>query len=234
MVIDPDEIDPSNLTRIHESRMSDSGRPKVDVAERLGADLGVGQLVESTVGRVNTIAVARQLVDCDVVFGCTDDHAGRSVLSRLAYWYLIPVIDMGVVIDAEAPGAAGVFGRVSVVQPGTACLICRGVVDPVRVREESLPEAERESLRREGYVRGLDAPDPSVISFTTLVASWSVGELLQRMFTESDDMPPSELLFRIHDRRIGTRVPQPQEGHYCGDASVWGSGDEASFLGQVW
>ena len=32
---------------------------------------------------------------CDVIFGCIDDHDGRLLLNRLVYFYLIPVIDMG-------------------------------------------------------------------------------------------------------------------------------------------
>ena len=43
---------------------------------------------------------------CDVIFGCTDDHDGRLMLNRLAYFYLIRVIDMGLAIDPAPDGVA--------------------------------------------------------------------------------------------------------------------------------
>lgn len=43
---------------------------------------------------------------CSVIFGCTDDHDGLLLLNRLAYFYLIPVLDMEWAID-PAPAGAG-------------------------------------------------------------------------------------------------------------------------------
>ena len=36
----------------------------------------------------------------DVVFGCTDDNAGRLVLSRISSYLLTPVIDCGVLLSS--------------------------------------------------------------------------------------------------------------------------------------
>ncbi len=55
------------------------------------ADLGVD--VVELVDWVGNPACDDALKSCDVIFGCTDDHAGRAFLNRLAYFYNIPLID---------------------------------------------------------------------------------------------------------------------------------------------
>jgi molybdopterin/thiamine biosynthesis adenylyltransferase len=68
--------------------------------------------------RVSRAQALKLLRHCDVVFGCTDDHTGRLNLSRLAYWYLVPVIDMGVQISAAEGEIRGIFGRITYLAPG--------------------------------------------------------------------------------------------------------------------
>ena len=177
----------------------------------------------------------KTLVHCDVVFGCTDDNRGRAILSRLAYWYLIPIFDTAFLVDTAGDQVRGLFGRVTTVAPGTACLFCRNRIDPALLAAEALPADERERLAAEGYVPGLGEPDPSVGTYTTLTGTLAVSELLDRLFGLSgDDDPPSELLARLHDRMMSTTHAAPRGGHYCADRSVWGRGDTEPFLEQIW
>jgi hypothetical protein len=171
---------------------------------------------------------------CDVVFGCTDDHGGRAVLARLAYWYLIPVIDMGVVIGSADGEISGIWGRVTVATPGEPCLICRGEVDPDRMRDERLDPDERQRRAQEGYARGLDEPDPAVIAYTTLVAASAVGDLLQRLFGFGHPNLPGKQLLRIGDHAIGLPGATPRAGHFCADRSQWGRADREPPLGVLW
>ena len=71
---------------------------------------------------------------CDAIFGCTDDEWGRSLLTRLAIYYAIPVFDMGVKIDSEDGIIRSINGRVTTLLPGTACLYCRGRITAERSR----------------------------------------------------------------------------------------------------
>jgi hypothetical protein len=57
---------------------------------------------------------SKSLRNCDFIFGCTDDHTGRSILTRFPYWYYIPVIDMGVFIDSSSSDIAAWVGGWSV------------------------------------------------------------------------------------------------------------------------
>jgi hypothetical protein len=147
---------------------------------------------------------------------------------------LIPVFDTAFLVDTDGDHVRGLFGRVTTVAPGTACLFCRGRIDQAQLAAEALPEDERERLAAEGYVPGLGDPDPSVGAYTTLVGALAVSELLDRLFGFSGDEPPSELLARVHDRALSTTTAKPLEGHYCGDRSVWGRGDVEPLLEQMW
>ncbi|MDP3175649.1 MAG: ThiF family adenylyltransferase [Phenylobacterium sp.] len=234
VVIDNDVVTASNLTRIHESTHSDIGRPKVHVVGDEAIRIGANTNVSAIEGNVAWEHVARELRHCDVVFGCTDDDAGRAVLSRLAYWYLIPLIDCGFVIESVDGNVRGLFGRVTTVMPGEACLICRRRVDPIRMRNQLLPSAERGRLADEGYAPGLLDPDPAVVAFTTMTASYAVTELLDRLFAYSGEDAPSELLLRLHARDVRTNRVERVVGHYCDDVRNWGRGDTAPLLGQMW
>ena len=108
--VDHDVVTPTNITRIHGSTIADVDRPKVEMMRDHLADIGLGTELNPVEGNVTRREVMEQLRGCDVVFGYTDDDGGRAVLSRLAYWYLLPVIDMGVIIKSHEALVSGIFG----------------------------------------------------------------------------------------------------------------------------
>lgn len=234
-VIDDDRITATNISRVYGSGLRDVGRPKVDVASTNADRIGLGTHVTRCDGRIAYREPLEQLRGCDVIFGCTDDHLGRFNLTRFAFSYLVPVIDLGVIIDAPDGRIRSITGRVTYMAPGGGCLVCGGVVDPERVRDEGLAPDERQRLAAEGYARGLDDPDPSVVAYTTMVAAWGIADLLERLFGfGAHDIRP-ELRLRIADRKMTSREIAPNPNHICGREESWGVGDQPAFLGQrVW
>ncbi|MFJ5123026.1 transposase [Kitasatospora sp. NPDC088548] len=103
-LIDPDTLSVSNLTRVYGSTPADVGRPKVHVLADHLTRIADGVTVEAVVGSVSRRKIAQHVVGADVVFGCTDDEAGRMRLSRFSHAYLTPLIDCGVKITATPPG----------------------------------------------------------------------------------------------------------------------------------
>jgi len=233
-VVDDDVLTRSNLSRIHESDSSQIGMSKVAIVERFAARVGGNTQIRAIQARITDETAARSLTACDVVFGCTDDNRGRAILSRLAYWYLIPVLDMGFVVDVAEGSVRGLFGRVTVITPGSACLFCRNRINPGQLAAESLPPDERTRLQAEGYVPGLPTSDPSIGTYTTMTASFAVAELLDRLFGFSSAPRSSEILLRVGDRAISQNTVPPREGHYCSSRSHWGLGDCTPFLDQTW
>lgn len=235
VVVDDDHLTKSNVSRVYGSSIAQADTPKVDVAARNVERIGLGTELTAIVGRVTNRGPLENLRDCDVIFGCTDDHAGRINLSRLAFHYLIPLIDVGVVIDSDGSDIRSITGRVTYVAPGEPCLVCRGTVDVGAARDETLAPEEQNRLAQEGYARGLEEPDPSVIAYTTLVAASGVADLLERLFGFGAPHTSGELIMRIADRKVKGRSGNPELGHFCEDATVWGLGDQNHFLGQaVW
>ncbi len=233
VVLDPKDLTAANVTRVHGSGSADVNDPKVEVLERSAAEIGLGTMVEAHRAKVTERAGFEALRGCDIVFGCTDDNAGRAVLSRLAYYYCLMVIDLGVLIGGHGGEVTDIDGRVTVIAPGTPCLHCRDRIDPNRLREESLPAAERVALAGEGYAQGLDDPDPAVVTYTTMIATFGVDELLQRLFGFGEGAS-AELLVRPTRREIRRLGGASREGHFCADPRVLGRADREPPLGLGW
>ena len=154
LLIDSDRVDITNLNRLHLSTRADAiaRRFKVDVVGDAIAEIGLAQSVVRMKSYVDSPECRDALRACDIIFGCTDDHLGRNYLNRLAYFYLIPVIDLGVLIDPNDKGSYDSFdGRVTVVQPGYPCQVCRQLISPQRMLEEGM--RRRDPVRYEQYLR---------------------------------------------------------------------------------
>ena len=236
LLVDADTLGESNLTRVYGSGPAAVGRRKAEVlAEHLRA-IAPDLRCRALHGMSSASGVARTLAGADLLFGCTDDNAGRLVLSRLAAYYLVPVIDLGILLGSGEQGRlTGIDGRVTVLSPGNACLVCRGRVDLARAAAEMKTPEERVRLADEGYAPALGATEPAVVAFTTMTASVAVAELLERLIGYGDPARPSEVLLRMHDREISTNAAEPKPGHYCDPAGgKLGLGDTEPFLEQLW
>ena len=231
VVLDDDRVTSTNVTRVYGSTMRDIGELKVDVAARNAERIGLGTQVIPVAAKVSDAAGIHALRSCDAVFGCTDDNLGRTVLSRLPYWFLMPVIDMGVLIRAPEGAVTHLNGRVTVMSPGEACLLCRQRIDLRRARDESETPERRRQLAEEGYASGLDDPDPSVITYTTAVAAQAVGMLLQRLFGFGPAPLPSELLLRLDLHEVRSLGANDNSNHLCRDPAQWARGDQEPPLG---
>lgn len=127
LLVDPDVVEDSNLNRLAGARSKDVGANKVDLAARMVRDLDAR--AEPVVGDVTHLTVARRLLECDVVFGCTDNMASRVVLNRLVHQAYVPLIDTGVELVRDPAGGirTGIV-RADVVFPDQPCLECRGLL----------------------------------------------------------------------------------------------------------
>ena len=234
-LIDPDHLTASNVTRVYGSTPKDVDRPKVEVLRNHLLAIAPDLECDAIVSTVTLETTARRLAGHDLVFGCTDDNAGRLVLSRLATYLLTPVIDVGVLLSSNADGIlTGINGRVTTLTTGSACLVCRDRVDLARAAAELRTPEERRRLEDEGYAPALGAVEPAVVAFTTAVAAAAVGELLERLIGYGPRPRPNEVLLRLHDREISTNAASPRKGHYCDPASGKLGSVATPFLEQVW
>src|SRR5262249_42237275 len=117
----------------------------------------------------------RMLLDADLIFACTDSHGSRAILEQIVYQYLIPAIDLGVVIATSEGRITHVVGRVQMLSPGLACLTCSELLDFNQVRRDMMTAYERQS---DPYIVGNPEPAPAVISLNGTVSSIAITMML--------------------------------------------------------
>ena len=235
-LFDPDTLTASNVTRVYGSFPEDIGKPKVNVSAAHVSRIAPDAEVIPVQSKITFDCTAKLLLDADIVFGCTDDNAGRLVLSRIASYLLTPVIDCGVLLSSGRGGELnGIYGRVTVLAPGAACLVCRNRIDLRRAAAEMLSPGEHRRLADEGYAPALAGTEPAVVAFTTQVAATAVSELLERLIHYGPEPAPTEILLRSHEREVSTNDQAPRGGHYCHPGrGKLGLGVTEPFLEQTW
>jgi len=191
-LIDFDRIEHKNLNRILNSTLADadSKRLKVDVmVEAIEKFRGAGS-AEGIAHSISTREGVLAASQADVIFCCADTLEARYMADLIGAAFLIPVIDVGVVIPTRACAKSGtavadVMGRIDYIQPGRSTLRSRGLYTPESLRAEYLrfndPEAHRRELA-EGYIKGTHEEAPSVITLNMRAASACVNEFVARAF----------------------------------------------------
>lgn len=206
ILVDNDVLDESNLSRVVGSTAEDLGKAKVDVLNKHLQRITSANLVAIRDSALKQTVLNRLRV-CDAVFGCVDNDRSRAALNRFAYQYLIPVVDMGVRLDARAGRVTAAAGRVSLVGPDMTCLRCSHHLSSDRIRAESLPSEEREKLAKEGYVMGLEEAAPAVVTLNTVVAGLAATALLNVFVGLTGGVQPTN---QIYDATSGSVFPISQ------------------------
>lgn len=238
-LFDHDTFKSTNINRVYGSRVSDEGKNKVEITKRLAEEIGLGTSIKSFSKSITYKTATEELKKCDVIFGCTDDHWGRSILCRLALYHYIPVFDMGVKVDSENEQIRSIHGRTTVLLPNHACLFCRSRLDPQMLSSE-IAEAtnpkDAAARRKEGYIPELPDAAPAVIPFTTMVASTSVIEFLHRLTGFlGNDRKTNEVVHLFDQEKIGRNSRGSEVGCFCGNDNLAGCGDvDPHALGLTW
>lgn len=203
ILVDHDEIEASNISRVFGALPGDVGRPKVEVLKKYLSKIGGG-----VVTGINDSALKQSVLsllrDCDVVFGCVDNDRTRALLNRFAHQYLIPVIDVGIRLDGRSGRITAAGGRVSLVGTGFTCLRCSHHLNPARILAESMPADERTRLAKEGYVMGIADPAPAVVSLNTVVAGLAVTAFCNLFVNLTGGTQPTN---QLYDATTGSVFP---------------------------
>ncbi|MDA8357423.1 MAG: ThiF family adenylyltransferase [Actinomycetota bacterium] len=186
VVVDPDHVEEANLNRIVTASRWDARRKRNKaklIALRARRTTRATE-VQAVRGDVRDPETARELFDVDMLFACTDTVSSRAVLNRIAVQRFVPLLDCGTEISTARSNRLRAFANVRFVLPGSACLVCMGVIDPEQLRVELMPSSEHERDRALGYIRGEEVIAPAVVSLNGVAASlvvmrcleWAVGQ----------------------------------------------------------
>lgn len=228
LLIDPDRLENSNLNRVVGTRSDDVGLPKVAIAERIIHSIAPSTQVEALIANVCDTDTARQLLDVDFFFCCTDSHGSRAILTQVAYQYLVPGIDLGVVIRAEAGSVSSISGRVQMLAPGLSCLVCDDLLDPKQVRRDLMTSEAREA---DPYIVGSAVPQPAVISINSTVSSLAVTIFLSAVTGIPVSARHQQIRFEQGVVRAIESTPQPK-CPICSQSGSFLRGDSWSTLGR--
>ena len=222
VLVDPDRADSTNLPRLVGATprdaaygLADPGRPrwirsfgrllarrKVDLARR-----NIRRARHST--RVERIGrdfvepgVAERLKDCDYIFLAADSMRARLLFNAIVHQYLIPGVQLGakVVSDKKTGIVRDVFAVSRLVTPTAGCLLCNGLINSAKLREEATSEQER---RQQAYVAEAEVIAPSVMTLNALAGAQAANEFMFYLTgMASEDGSHSYVRFRPATGRV--------------------------------
>jgi molybdopterin/thiamine biosynthesis adenylyltransferase len=180
IIVDPDTIDETNLSRVVGAQATDIGRFKVDVARDHVRRIDSSIRVEAFPGDVVYSDDARRLRHADFAFLATDTILSRYAFNLLCHQFLVPGIQVGAKVTGNSKGGIElihVMNRPVTLQE--ACLDCAGAIPADRLAREQSSPSER---RAQAYVDGgRDAEaieEPSVITLNAISASLAATDFL--------------------------------------------------------
>lgn len=205
VLVDPDDVEPSNLNRLIGATDEDVGRPKAEVYADLIRAIAPKSVVEAVPASILSDAALRLAKNADMMLGCVDSHGARLVMNQLAVQYVVPFIDSGsgIRLDGECR-ASQAGGQIQVVLPGLGCLECRGFIDARQAAYDLAPPHIRQRELAHGY--GTQDPAPSVVFLNGTVASLLVAEAVKVHSGPSQGQAASPILLYDLLRQSLTRA----------------------------
>ena len=203
VLVDPKLVKEVNLNRIAFTQRSDIGSPKVEVVGDAVKATGLCTEIDPIHGDLANPDAVRAVAECDILFGCMDSLTGRDILNRIATFYTMPYIDVGVSLDARPNGGVdAVWASVHYLQPSLSSLRSRGVLNGEDVRAEAMKRNDPEEYARQRdqhYIRGVQEERPAVMPLNTFASSVAVLELLARIHPFRYDNRYALQRFALHD-----------------------------------
>lgn len=244
VLIDPDRIEATNLSRVVGSTPADvRARNSPSLPARWLSRLGAKPLLKTAISRrlvaritnnavgVKTVplsviepAAADELLDCDFVFLAADSMQARLVFNAIVHQYLIPGVQMGTKarVQASTGNLTELYVAHRPVIPGAGCLWCNNLIPPDRLQAEATAP---DQLRRQRYVDDDEVAAPSVITLNAIAAALSVNGMLMSLtgLQVRDDLVWTRYEPQTIDfyEEAPTRDP---ECPYCGAAGRLGRG----------
>jgi hypothetical protein len=250
VVVDPDRIESSNLSRVVGATRWNTRWPfssenvpgwirriaeklsarKVEISKRVAKQANPRVRYDAIAASVVKASAADALKHCDFLFLAADTASARLVFNALVHQYYIPGIQVGAKIRADQTTGEllDAFSVMRWILPGFGCLWCTGLISPHKLALEAKTDSER---ARQQY--GSESPDPSVITLNAIAASHAVNECLFALtgLRRVPDTTIAGVMWHHHSQKTAVNGwKAPEECSECGhhEASRFGRGDSVS------
>lgn len=246
ILIDYDTLDKSNLNRVIGSRSSDVGKNKVDILATHLTEIGLPCSIAPIKGMVDCGLNAIEAVSsADVIFGCTDDFIGREILNSALYFYMQPLIDVGLGGRVGEDRHENIRllnqkGRISCILPESGkCLFCQRELNVEWIEAQRVirqnPNITKAELKRR-YLEGGAEEAPGVAPFTGCLASLGVTTLFELLVphrTLPGELRVDNIWIDFTNMEIKSNAPiEDSECPYCSERKFLSASEKNGYLGR--
>jgi hypothetical protein len=243
VLVDPKRFAEPNLERMHGSKWDhidrDSAPYKVEIVADLIKSINPNANITTLAGNILHENVIDELLRCDVLLGGTDTQHGRARLSDLAQHYLLPSVDLGVLMEGQNGRLTSQVADIVIYSPDFPCAFCSGRIDGIELSNELMSEEERSKRQieaKEAAERG-DDPDQywrqrprqlhTVGYLTTMLGALGAG-YAEGLLTGTFGPPHSWFQFDIGCERLGVVAPPRPRVADCNCGQHLGWADAAA------
>lgn len=215
-LIDADIVSLSNLNRLIGAHQADADlASKVAVAERMIRAIQPTADVTATQAAFGPATAS--LAGVEVIIGCVDRDQARLRLVEACGRARTPYLDLA--SDTGGVGASAWFGGRVVLNDGSACLSCLGLLNQDQMARDSMT-ADQAAVVRDQYgleETAFEETGPAIVSVNTTVASIAVTEFMK--LVTGFGVPARQLTYRGDLQTLRCSIDPPAPG--CWYCSLW-------------
>jgi ThiF family len=240
VLVDPEAFAASNLERMHGSTWRDlkTKPPKVEILRRLVLEINPKAEVKIIRGNVLDENVLDELLKCDLVLGCTDSQHSRAALGDFASHYLLPCLDVAVLMRARDGKLTEQVGEIARYTANEPCPWCLGRISQKALAYELMTDAEREQRAQaaaEAVKRGVDGtqywgdkpPKELTVGYMTTAVGAIQAGYVEGWITGASSMPHQRFQFDLGMPLLGVVPAEKPRKPECSCNWTKGWGDQA-------
>ncbi|MBW4512445.1 MAG: ThiF family adenylyltransferase [Scytonematopsis contorta HA4267-MV1] len=228
VLVDADRVEETNRNRLLGLTQNDVHNRsfKVSIARRVIRQVKTECEVRMIRKNAATESATSELKTCDLLVSATDNYYSRLFLQTVCEQYLIPLINMGVIINTDGEKIIDAFGDVQLFLPGSedACLLCAGLINMTEVNRELASDNLKQMMTEQGYIQNVDIPDPSVRHLNGITTNLAL-EIFHNLICNFKE-PVLSLSYNMLVNSIEQCIYR-KDNHcrICGENGVTGLGD---------
>jgi hypothetical protein len=240
VLVEPKQFTASNLERMHGSTWRDvkAKPPKVQILRRLILGINPEAEIKTIQGNVLDENVLDQLLLCDLVLCCTDSQHSRAVLGDFASHYLLPCLDVAVLMRAKDGKLTEQVGEIGRYTPDEPCPWCLGRINQQVLAYELMTDAEREQRAQaaaEAVKRGVDGaqywgdkpPQELTVGYMTTAISAMQAGYAEGWILGASQMPHQRFQFDLGMPLLGVVPVEKSRKPDCSCNWTKGQADQA-------
>ncbi|HEY9277001.1 MAG TPA: ThiF family adenylyltransferase [Methylotenera sp.] len=246
IIIDFDDLEKSNLNRVHGSKLQDVGRNKAEIQASHLRDIDMPCNIIAINAQIDSdLTAVEALASADIVFGCTDDFIGREILNSALYFYLQPLIDMGLGgrVGEDKQGRIRLLnqmGRISLILPEEGkCLFCQRELNQKWIETQRYkrknPDVTPDELKQR-YLTGGAEEAPGVAPFIGVLANFAVSTLFELLVPHRKlpgNLRTDNIWIDFTNMEIKSNLPEDDENcPYCKEKIFLCGSEKNGYLGR--